>query len=157
MSPAPSTPVCRTERGAVSWVTLLLLVALVGGAYLARVWIPVFILNYEAKQVARDYINQAVKDKDDAGLVLRMTQKLAALDSYETLDDAGKGVRVPTVLVNPSAVTWERSHDSDKPTLHVAFSYRRTIELPILKRWVEREYFIDLTEDISRPDWGPPR
>jgi hypothetical protein len=157
MSSTLPTPVRRTERGAVSWVTLLLFVLVVGGGYLAWVWIPVYILDYEAKQVARDYINQAVKDPDDAGLVLRMTQKLAVLDSTEELDDAGKPVRVPVIVVDPSTVTWERDRDATPPTVHVAFAYRRRIELPFLDRSVEREFIVDITEDISRPDWGPAR
>jgi hypothetical protein len=157
MPPHLPTTQLRTDRGAVSWVTLLLLALLVCGAYLAWVWGPVLILNVEAKQVVRDYINQAVKNTDDAALVQNMTVKLAALDETVTTDERGKRQRQPTIVVDPSAVTWERNTDGDPPTLHVAFSYHRTIELPYLKRWVERDYVIDLTEEISRPNWGPPR
>jgi hypothetical protein len=125
--------------------------------YLAWVWVPVYVVHYETKQVARDYINQAVKDPDDASLVQRMTAKLAVLDETYSTDEHGKRVRVPTVVVEPSEVTWERKGDTDPPTLHVAFSYRRNIELPFLNRWVEREFTVDLTEEISRPNWGPAR
>jgi hypothetical protein len=150
-------PVRRAERGAVSWVTLLLLVLAVVGGYAAWVWIPLYLVNYEAKQVARDYIHQAVKDPDDAKLVQKMTAKLSSLDDSESLDENGAPVRGPSVVVAPDAVTWERDTDSDPPTLHVAFSYRRTILLPLLNRWVERDFYVDITEDLSRPNWGPAR
>ena len=58
----------RGERGGVSWVTLLLLVLVVGGGYLAWVWGPIYFENYAVKQVVRDYMNQAIKNHDDEGL-----------------------------------------------------------------------------------------
>ncbi len=150
-------PARRAERGAVSWVTLLLILLVAGGAYLVLTWGPVYVLHYEAKQVARDYMNQAVKDPDDATLVKNMTLKLASLDTMEVLGEDGKPTQVPVVSVAPEDVAWERHADATPPTLHVAFRYRRIVNYPFLKRWTEREFGIDLTEDISRPDWGPAR
>ncbi len=75
----------RYERGGVSWVTLLILAALAVAVYLTIVWAPVYVLHYEAKQAVRDYMNQAIKNRDDVALVEKLCQKLRALDSTEVL------------------------------------------------------------------------
>jgi hypothetical protein len=157
MSSALLEPVRRAERGAVSWVTLLLLALAVTGGYLAWVWIPVYALNYEAKQVAYDYLNQAVKESDDALLVVLMARKLAALDKSDTLDENGERVSGPTVVVDPAHVTWERDTQADPPTLRIAFTYRRTILLPVLNRWVVKDLDVDINGDLARPNWGTTR
>jgi hypothetical protein len=145
------------ERGAITWVTIVGLAALATAGYLAVVWVPVGLVHYEAKQVARDYANQAVKNPDDAVLVERMCQKLRVLDSMESPGPDGRLEKHPTVEVQPGEVTWERDASAVPPTLHVAFEYRRDIHFPLLDRWTERIMRVDITEDISRPDWGPAR
>ena len=87
------------ERGAVSWVTLLIVLGLAAGA---RIWIPVIDLKRED-------------------------------------------------------ILWERDREAKPPTVHVAFEYPRVIDLPWMDRTLERVFRVDLTMDISRPDWGPPR
>jgi hypothetical protein len=113
------------------------------------------VLHYEVKQVVRDYGNQAVKNPDDAGLLDAMVKKIRSLQKVEGVDEAGRKVAVPVVDIQPQDVTWERS--AQPPTLHVEFEYPRSLELPWLDRSLERVYRVDLTMDLSRPDWGPAR
>ena len=141
----------------MSWVSLLLLALAVSGGYLAWVWGPVYFVHVEAKTVVRDYMNQAIKNQNDDALVLRMTQRLAALDEVNALDEDGTRVKVPAVDVKPEDVSWTRDADATPPTLRVAFTYRRNVEFPFLNRWVEHELSIDLTQDLARADWGPAR
>lgn len=147
----------RLERGQFSWVSLLLLLALVGGAYLAVVWVPIYVVHFEVKQTVRDYMNRAVKNRDDAALVSGMCQRLADLDGTYEIGSNGRRVKVPTVVVEPRDVTWERDTSATPPMLHVAFEYVRVVQYPWIDRSDEVTLSIDLSQDIELPIWGNPR
>jgi hypothetical protein len=147
----------RAERGAISWVTLVLLVSVVGGGYLGWVWIPLYFELYTVKQVVRDYMNQAIKNGDDAGLRRNMVLKIRSLDHVEAVDAAGQVVRVPAVELDEQQVLWERDARGEPPTLHVAFAYERQVVYPLLDRADVRSFEVDLTGDLTRADWGPAR
>jgi hypothetical protein len=147
----------RYERGGVSWVTLLLLSVVVGAVYLFVVWGPVWVLNYEVKQTVRDYMNQAIKNRDDADLVKRMCDKLRSLDASAVTGSDGRIEQLPTVLVDPADVTWERDTSSSPPMLRVAFEYTRQVRYPLLEKVSEWVGTIDLTNDLTIPNWGPGR
>jgi hypothetical protein len=145
----------KAERGTASWVTLVLVLGIAAGAYAAVVFVPVWVLNYEVKQVVRDYGNQAVKNKDDAALLEGMVQKIRTLQQVDGVDEAGRRTKVPVIDVHKQDVIWERS--TDPLSLHVEFEYPRVLELPWLDRRIERVYRVDLTMDLKRADWGPVR
>jgi len=146
------------ESGAVTWVTAVLLVGTAVAAYLAWVWVPIYFVNYEVKQVVRDYANQAVKNAADAHLVEAMVHKFRTLDTEPVLGEDGRVRKVPVVDVKPQDVVWERTLSTvDPPTLRVAFEYSRRVTYPWIERVDEKTFHIDLTFDISRPDWGPAR
>jgi len=153
----PQSPAARPARGAVSWVSLLLLVLVVGGGYLAWTWGPVYLLQIEVRQVVRDYMNQAIKNPNDAVLVEKMLHKLRTLDEQEVPDESGELVTVATVQVEAADVTWERDMDSEPPMLHVAFTYTRAVPYPLLARWTEKTLSVDVTQDLAKADWGPTR
>src|SRR5512138_3001784 len=102
----------RGERGGVSWVSLLLLVLVVGGGYLAVVWVPVYFEAYAVKQVVRDYMNQAIKNNDDEGLRRKMVLKIRSLDQKASVDEFGRPVTLPTVPLEERDVSWERDRGS---------------------------------------------
>lgn len=143
------------ERGQFSWVTLVLLAALVGGAYLAVVWVPVYVVHFEVRQVVRAHINRAVKDRNDEQIIKALCLRLAALDSTPSVDASGRAVKVPTVEVSPGDVTWERDTSSTPPMLHVAFEYVRVVTYPFIDRTEEHVMSVDFNEDIAIPNWGP--
>jgi hypothetical protein len=145
----------RRERGAASWVTILMILGIAAGAYAAVVFVPVWVLHYEVKQVVRDYGNQAIKNKDDAALIDAMVHKIRTLEQVDGVDEAGRKARVPVVDIRKQDVTWERS--TDPLVLHVEFEYPRVLELPWLDRRIERVYRVNLTMDLKRADWGPTR
>jgi len=150
-SEASSRPL---ERGQVSWVSLVLLLTVVGSVYLGKVWIPVYLVHYEVKHTVREYINRAVKTRNDEELVKNLCQQLAALDTTEEEGEDGRIRRVPSVVVQPSDVTWERDATGPALMLHVAFEYVRVVRYPWLNREQEHLLSVDLTEDISVPIWG---
>jgi hypothetical protein len=147
----------RGERGEVTFVGILILAAVVAVGYLAWVWVPVWFVHYEAKQVVRDFMNQAVRDKNDARLVAKMVQKLQVLDAVEVPGDDGEPERVPAVLVDVRDVTWERDADADPPMLHVALDYERPVIYPLIGRVETHVMSIDLEADLAHADWGPAR
>lgn len=158
MTPRPSIRSPRSfERGGVSFVTILIVAAVAGAVYMVIHWLPVWVLHYEVKQVTRDYMNQAIKNRDDAELVLRMTQKLASLDTEVVTDSNGVEQKVPTVQVAPNEVTWERDLSSSPPMLHVSYEYKREIHYLWLNKVSEWVGTVDLDNDLSIPNWGPAR
>jgi hypothetical protein len=147
----------RLERGQFSWVSLLLLAALVGGGYMAVVWVPIYVVHYEVKQTVRDFMNRAVKNQNDAWLVTGLCQRLADLDSTEEVDERGRKTRVPSVVLEPRDVTWERDTTVTPPMLHVAFDYVRVVKYPWLERTEEKTLSVDFTQDLAIPVWGTQR
>ncbi|HYD40804.1 MAG TPA: hypothetical protein VEB43_08235 [Anaeromyxobacter sp.] len=154
---APSTPRAALARGGITWVTALLLVLVVGGGFLAWTWTPVWMMHLEVKQVVRDYMNRAVKDRNDAGLLTRMVAELRRRTEQEVPDDDGEIVEAPAVDLDPGAVIWERAAEEDPPTLHVQFEYTRPVRYPLVNRWTEITLEVDLTAELTHPDWGLSR
>lgn len=147
----------RVERGEVSWVTLVLVAVLAGAGYLGWVWGPVYAQLYTVKQVVRDHMNQAIKDRDDQGLQRNMVLKIRALGQVESVDAAGRPVRVPAVTVDERQIVWERNEAAQPPTLRVAFAYEREVVYPLVGRTDVRVFEVDLTGDLAMANWGPGR
>jgi hypothetical protein len=147
----------RAERGGVSWVTLLLLVALGAGGYMGWVWAPLWLEFYAVKQVVHDYMSQAIRNPDDEGLRRNMVLKIRSLAEAEAVDRFGHPARVPAIQVDDRLVTWERDGRAAPPTLRVAFQYERRVVYPLLERAEVRVFDVDVTRDLARADWGPAR
>ncbi|HET8541440.1 MAG TPA: hypothetical protein VFL83_16305 [Anaeromyxobacter sp.] len=146
----------RVERG-MTWVSLLLLVAVVGGAYLAWVWAPVYFDHYTVKQVVRDYQNQAIKNRDDDQLRHDMVLKIRSLRQRDEIDAYGRAVQVPSVHLEDHHVSWERDTRSQPPMLRVSFEYAREVAYPLLGRTTTKVFAVDLSNELKTPDWGPQR
>jgi hypothetical protein len=153
MKRSPSASRRPLERGQITWVTAALLLGLVAGGYLAVVWVPVYLVHHEVRQVVHNYINKAVHERNDERLVRDLCQKLQTLDQREGEDARGRPAQVPVVDVEPREVTWERDLEARPPTLHVAFDYVRVVRYPILDRTVEKTMQIDMTGEIDVPKW----
>jgi hypothetical protein len=147
----------RAERGGISWVSLLLLVVVVGGSYLTWVWAPIYFDNYTVKQVVRDYMNQAIKNSDDETLRRNMVLKIRSLGQRQAIDEWGRTVVVPSIPLEERDVTWERDARSQPPMLRVSFEYAREVAYPILDRTTTKVFVVDLSNDLTVADWGPPR
>ncbi len=153
----PRVDVARAERGAITWVTLLLLVAAVVTGYLLWVWAPIYYENYAVKQVVRDYMNQAIKNTDDEALRSLMVSKIRSLVQVEGVDQWGRPAHVPGIALEERDVTWERDTSAQPPMLRVSFEYAREVTLPFLDRTATKVFTVDLSNDLTHPDWGPAR
>jgi len=138
------------ERGQFTWVTLVLLVALTGAGYLGWIWVPIYVTHYEVKQVVRDFMNRAVKNRNDERLKMQLCQKLHEIEAFgPSLPAPGE----PAIATEPADVTWERDTVSVPPMLHVAFEYTRQLTYPGLDRTDEVVVSVDFTQDIEVPRW----
>jgi hypothetical protein len=155
--PSSSSPRPRRERGGVSWVTLLLLVLVAGTGYLGWMWVPLYFEHYTVKQVVRDYMNQAIKNRDDDGLRRNMVLKIRSLAQVDGVDVHGRVARVPAILLDERQVAWERDLSARPPLLRVAFDYERAVRYPGIERTETKLFTVDLTNDMSLPEWGPAR
>jgi hypothetical protein len=153
----PRVDVAPAERGAITWVTLFLLVAAVVGGYLFWVWAPIYYENFAVKQVVRDFMNQAVRSPNDEQLRRWMVDKIRSLSQVEGVDAYGKPVRVPAIPLEERDVTWERDAGGQPRMLHVSFDYARQVDLPLLDRTTTKVFTVDLSNDLTPPDWGPAR
>ncbi len=159
MTPFPSNASPRRhDRGGVSWVTVLLLALFAGAIYLSIVWVPIYFVHYEVKQTVRDYMNQAIKNRDDTQLVENMCAKIRTLDTVTLVGEDGRETRVPAVDLQPQDVRWERDTSATPPVVRVSFEYKREVVYPYLSK-EPREWVgvVDLQNDISAVDWGPSR
>ena len=145
------------ERGQFSWVTAVLVLAVGGAAYMGWVWVPVYLLHHEVKQVVRNYMNLAVKDRNDELLVVQLCAKVQSLDSVPGEDRFGAQVQLPVIDLQPDEVTWDRDTSVSPPMLRVAFEYVREVQYPFLDRTREVTLSIDLSQDLAIPNWGPAR
>jgi hypothetical protein len=150
MAEARKTPPLPAPRGA-AWVGLLMLATAAGLGYLGWVWGPVYIENYEAKQLVREFGNEAVRDPDDARLVERFVTRLRALGNVQVVDEQGRTVQRPAIDLQVRDVTWERIPPD---SLRVAFEYQRPVAYPFLDRTTEQVFAVDMTLDVSRANWG---
>jgi hypothetical protein len=141
------------ERGEISWVTLLLLVVLVVGGYLAVVWGPIYIVRYEAGVVTGEFANRAVNERDDARLVKQLCEKLGALAQVKAPEPDGSIAEVRAVDVRPEDVTWERDATGTPRTLRIAFEYTTSVHYPIIDRFTEKTFSVELARDISPVKW----
>ena len=149
-----ASPLQRSsERGGITWVTVALLLALVTGGYLAVVWVPVYIVRYEAGMVVAEFANKAVHDRNDELLVKKLCDRLATLDQVKSPETDGSISVVPAVDVRPGDVTWERDTAASPPTVHVAFEYTTSVYYPILERFTEKTFAVDRVQDIQVVKW----
>jgi hypothetical protein len=141
------------ERGGITWVTLLMLATLVAGGYLAVVWGPVYIVRYEAKVVTGEVANLAVHERDDAKLVALLCDKLGALAQVRALGTDGSITEARAVDLRPEDVTWERDASGTPRTLHIAFEYTTSVYYPIIDRFAEKTFAVDMVRDITPVKW----
>ena len=138
------------ERGQFSWVTIAMLLALAGGGYMAWIWVPIYVTNYEVKQTVRDFMNQAVKNRFDEQLKSNLCRRLTGIEPF---GPSGAPPGEPLINLQPSDITWERDTQSTPPMLHVALEYTRSVTYPGLDRTEEVTMSVEFTQDIEVPKW----
>jgi len=151
MTRSPITP--RHDERGMSWVSVLLFLALVLGGYLGWVWVPVYWDHIDVKQSTRDFMNRAVKDRDDAALVAGLSKRLASIRRVRWVDEGGQAWEAPAVDVPVESISWERDVESKPPMLRVSFSYERVVTFPFIGKTQTKHFDITLENDLTVPEW----
>ncbi len=150
--PSSRTPL-RDARGAVTWVTMLLLVLGVVVAYLGWVWVPLYLDNYAVRQALTSSMNEAIKNRDDALLVEDLCRKIREIRTVEGVDEAGRKVKMPAVSVEPRNISWTREADANPPMVRVTIEYDREVVYPFLNRVETKTFVVEGQNDISPVKW----
>ena len=153
MLPSASPRRRSLERGAFTWVTFLMLVSLLAGGYLAVVWGPIYIVRYQVGVVTGEFANRAVNNRDDAGLVNGLCDKLGALSQVKIQEQDGSISEVRAVDLRPEDITWERKAEAIPRSLRIAFEYTTSVHYPLIDKFSEKTFIIELERDISPVKW----
>ncbi len=153
MLPSASPRRRSLERGAFTWVSFLMLVSLLAGGYLAVVWGPIYIVRYQVGVVTGEFANRAVNNRDDAGLVKALCDKLGGLAQVKIQEQDGSISEVQAVDLRPEDITWERKAESLPRSLRIAFEYTTSVHYPLIDKFSEKTFFIELERDISPVKW----
>ncbi len=153
MLPSASPRRRSLERGAFTWVSFLMLVSLLAGGYLAVVWGPIYIVRYQVGVVTGEFANRAVNNRDDATLVKALCDKLGGLAQVKIQEQDGSISEVQAVDLRPEDITWERKAESLPRSLRIAFEYTTSVHYPLIDKFSEKTFFIELERDISPVKW----
>jgi hypothetical protein len=151
--PPASRASLREARGAITWVTMLLIVLAVGVGYLGWVWVPLYLDNYAVRQALRASMNEAIKNNDDALLVRELCKKIRGVRTVEGIDDFGRRVPMPAVAVDERNVSWSRDLDGRPPMVHVTIQYDREVVYPFLDRVDTKTFVIEDSNDLTPVKW----
>lgn len=153
MLPSASPRRRSLERGAFTWVSFLMLVSLLAGGYLAVVWGPIYIVRYQVGVVTGEFANRAVNNRDDATLVKALCDKLGGLAQVKIQEQDGSISEVQAVDLRPEEITWERKAESLPRSLRIAFEYTTSVHYPLIDKFSEKTFIIELERDISPVKW----
>lgn len=119
------------ESGRISFVSMLLLTGLVAGGYLAIVYVPLYVDNYQLKRVMQEAANLAWKQPDDDALRKLILSKSANVGARWVVEE-GRDKKIPGfgLLADNIFVT----RDEATKTVIVQINYEREIILPIFAR-----------------------
>jgi len=129
----------RRLRGAVNLVSLTLLVAVVSGAYLAWIYIPLWLDDLDVREALAAGVGQLTAENsslDAAGIQKMVALRLSRVGSHWEEQD-GKQVEVPGLGLEPDDVQIERGADGKSG--RVTVDYARTVRLkPLTRYWTVR-------------------
>ncbi len=126
----------RRPRGAVNLVSLTLLVAAVSGAYLAWIYVPLWLDDLDVRETlaaaAGQLVDTAAISPDQNNIRQIVAGKLKKVGTHWE-DQDGKNVELPGLGVAPEDVQIEASPDGR--SARVTLDYARTVKLRPLERY----------------------
>ena len=129
----------RRPRGAVNLVSLTLLVAVVAGAYLAWLYIPLWLDDLDVREALAAGVGQLTSENlgmTEAAIQKTVANRLARV-GYHWEEQDGRQVQVPGLGIEAEDVQIERGADGKSGRLSV--DYVRTVKLkPLEQYWTLR-------------------
>ncbi len=129
----------RRPRGAVNLVSLTLTVAVLSGAYLAWIYVPLWLDDLDVREALAAGVGQLTSE--NSGMDAAAIQKLVALRlakvGYHWEEQEGRQVQVPGLGLEAKDVEIQRGADGRSGRLTV--DYARTVKLnPLDRYWTLR-------------------
>lgn len=116
-------------------VSLTLLVAVVSGAYLAWIYVPLWLDDLDVREALAAGVGQLTAENsslDAAGIQKMVALRLSRVGSHWEEQD-GKQIEVPGLALEPDDVQIERGADGKSG--RVTVDYARTVRLKPLNRY----------------------
>ena len=140
----------RRPRGAVNLVSLTLLAAAVSGAYLAWIYVPLWLDDLDVREALAAGVGQLVSENTamDAPAIQHMVATRLARVGTHWEEQDGRQLEVPGLGIDPGDVQMERAPDGK--TGRLTLDYARTVKLrPLERYWTIR--FHTTREGTLRP------
>ena len=116
-------------------VSLTLLVAVVAGAYLAWVYIPLWLDDLDVREALAAGVGQLTSENlgmTEAAIQKTVANRLARV-GYHWEEQDGRQVQVPGLGLEPDDVQIE--HEKDGNSIRLTVDYARTVKLKPLERY----------------------
>jgi hypothetical protein len=140
----------RAERG-LTWVSFLLLVLVVAGAYWAWVFGPAYLDNASVKQICATGANLAYTERNDATLRAWLYNHIREQFAYDYMQANGMPAKGYKIEFEPSDVRLERT--AAPALIRIDISYSRTIALPIVGGARTLVFNDHAEQDLSPVKW----
>jgi hypothetical protein len=137
----------RKARGAVSLFTLVLLLGLAAGGYLAWMFVPVYLDNLDVREASTAAFNRMVADPDNdrvRGYLIDRSKRIGT--HWES--EGGTRVEKPGLGLTNADVVLER--DTGEHTGRVQVDYQREVKLWPSERFVSVDFHVEKAGKLAQ-------
>jgi hypothetical protein len=114
----------KPQRG-LTFMTVLILVAILGGVYWAATFGNAYWENQEVKSTLKEAANLCYHEREDSRIVIFITRKLH--DMFDVQDGGGK--KTMRIEFDPGDLRVERT--ASPKWVHIYLTYSRTVKTPL--------------------------
>ena len=141
----------RNQRGLTSYVSMLIAIGGVVGAYVGAHYAPLFLHDMDVKHAMREAAAKAYTEPDDGKVIERLKRAISRIGGHEVPQEGG-GTKFEGVIdMSTTEIQFER-----KPHEHIEIwvNYVRPIDWMFIRRrtWVRYNKYVK--GDLSPVDWG---
>lgn len=137
----------RKARGAVSLFTLVLLLGLAAGGYLAWMFVPVYLDNLDVREASTAAFNRMVADPDNdrvRGYLIERSKRIGT--HWE--NEGGTRVEKPGLGLTDADIVLER--DPGEHTGRVQVDYQREVKLWPSERLVSVDFHVEKAGKLAQ-------
>jgi hypothetical protein len=136
----------RPQRG-ITFITVLLLLAVLGGVYWVMTFGSVYWENQEVKSILKEAGNLAYNERSDTIVHTFIERKLR--ERFQTGSDHGRPILA--IDYDPADLRIERT---DQPKfIHIWFTYSRTVKTPFTGSERQVTFADHIEQDLSPVKW----
>ena len=137
----------RTARGAVSLFTLVLLLGLAAGGYLAWMFVPVYLDNLDVREASTAAFNRMVADPDMDRVRAYLLDRSKRIGTHWE-GEGGLRVEKPGLGLTDADIVVE--HDTGEHTGRVQVDYQREVKLWPSERFVSVDFHVEKAGKLAQ-------